>query len=49
MNFALMETDTLAFVGLRAAIFVAVVVVLPAAQWLFERGRAEVSARARKA
>jgi hypothetical protein len=39
MRFALVETDTLVFVGFHAAVFVAVVVVLLAVQWLFERRR----------
>ncbi len=39
MRFALVETDTLVFVGFHAAVFVAVVVVLLAVQWLFEKRR----------
>ncbi|MDT7689181.1 MAG: hypothetical protein QOE46_1940 [Acidobacteriota bacterium] len=37
MNFALVETDTIIFVGFHAAVFVAVVVVLLAVQWLFDK------------
>jgi hypothetical protein len=37
MRFALVETDKLIFVGFHAAVFVAVVVVLLAVQWLFDR------------
>lgn len=33
------ETDWLSFVGFHAAVFVAVVVVLLAVQWLFDRER----------
>lgn len=39
MRFALVETDTLVFVGFQALVFVTVVVVLLAVQWLFERRR----------
>jgi hypothetical protein len=39
MRFALAETDTLVFAGFHAAVFVAVVVVLLAVQWLLERRR----------
>ncbi|HEX3559278.1 MAG TPA: hypothetical protein VHU19_08735 [Pyrinomonadaceae bacterium] len=37
MPFAFVETDTLVFFGFPAAVFVAVVVVLPAVQWLLDR------------
>jgi hypothetical protein len=37
MRFALIERDTLIFVGFHAAVFVAVFVVLLAVQWLFDR------------
>ncbi|MDT7808114.1 MAG: hypothetical protein QOJ70_1927 [Acidobacteriota bacterium] len=37
MSFALVETDTIIFVGFHAAVFVAVVVVLLAVQWLFDK------------
>jgi hypothetical protein len=37
MRFALIETDTLIFIGFHAAVFVAVVVVLLAVQRLFDR------------
>ena len=36
-SFALFETDTLVFIGFHAAVFVAVVVVLLAAQKLLDR------------
>jgi hypothetical protein len=38
MPFAFVETDSLIFVGFHAAVFIAVVVVLLAVQWLFDRG-----------
>jgi hypothetical protein len=37
MPFAFVETDTLSFAAYHAAVFVAVVVVLLAVQWLFDR------------
>jgi len=37
MPFAFVENETLVFVGFHAAVFVAVVVVLLAAQWLSDR------------
>jgi hypothetical protein len=35
----LVETDTLIFLGFHAAVFVALVVVLLAVQWLFDKRR----------
>ena len=37
MPFAFVETDWLTFAGFHAAVFAAVVVVLLAVQWLFDR------------
>jgi hypothetical protein len=37
MRFALVETDTLIFVGFHAAVFIAVIIVLLAVQWLFDK------------
>jgi hypothetical protein len=37
MSFALVETNTLYFVGFHTVVFVAVFVVLLAVQWLFDR------------
>jgi hypothetical protein len=37
MRFALVETDTLIFVGFHAAVFIAVFIVLLAVQWLFDK------------
>jgi hypothetical protein len=37
MPFAFVETDWPNFVGFHAAVFVAVVVVLLAVQWLFDK------------
>jgi hypothetical protein len=37
MGFVLFESDTLAFIGFHAAVFVAVVVVLVAVQKLLDR------------
>lgn len=39
MTFALFDDETFIFVGYHAAVFVAVVVVLVAVQWLVERRR----------
>jgi hypothetical protein len=37
MRFAFADTDSLIFAGFHAAVFVAVVVVLLALQWMFDR------------
>ena len=37
MPFAFVETDWMSFFGFQAAVFAAVVVVLMAVQWLFDR------------
>ena len=39
MRFALVETDTLVFAGFHALVFVTIVVVLLAVQWLLDRRR----------